>query len=96
MNYPKKLYIPAEVAELVFGNTSCDEVNACWHIMDFGGCGEHTFCTMAGDEITILNSQFGIEDKSKRGGFCTCPECIRRVIDLYRKLDKIKGLKNGN
>lgn len=90
MKYPKRLLIPVDAGELIFGNISYEEPRAYWHLMSSEGCGEHTFCSMAFDEIEILNSHSGIKDKNKRGGFCTCPECIRTIVELKKKLAKIK------
>jgi hypothetical protein len=89
----KKLYVPKTVAELVYGNTSCDEPNPAWHILDFGGGGEHTFCTLAIEEIEDLSLPFGIKTKSKRGGYCDCPDCIRRIVTLKNALKKIKEVE---
>lgn len=96
MDYPKKLFVPKSVGELMFGNISSDEKDPHWHLFDTTGDGEHTFCSMAWDEIEELSSQFGIKTKGKRGGFCDCPECIRTIVDLKQRLAeiKVKGIKD--
>ncbi len=86
----KKLYIPKTAGELYFGNTNPQEPNPVWHLMDIGGGGEHTVCSMAFEEIEDLSSAFGIKTKSKRGGFCDCPECIQSIVELKKMLRKIK------
>ena len=90
MEYPEKLFIPKNAGELMFGNISSDEKDPHWHLFDATGDGEQTFCSMAWDEIGELSSQFGVKTKSKTGGYCDCPECIRTIVDLKRKLEKIK------
>lgn len=74
----------------MFGNISCDEKDPHWHLFNHTGDGEHTFCSMAWDEIEELSSQFGVKTKSKRGSYCDCPECIRTIVELKKRLDKIK------
>lgn len=86
----RKLFIPKDVGELMFGNISADEKDPYWHLFDPTGDGEHTFCSMAWDEIEELSNQFGVKTKSKRGGFCDCPDCIRTIIELKSRLDNIK------
>ena len=73
MNYPQRLFIPKGVGELMFGNISSDEKDPHWHLFDNTGDGEHTFCSMAWDEIEELSGQFGIKTKGKKSGFCDCP-----------------------
>lgn len=90
MSNIEKLFIPKDVGELMFGNVSSEEKDPYWHLFDPTGDGEHTFCSMAWDEIEELNKQFGVKTKSKRGGFCDCPYCINTIMTLKTKLDKIK------
>ena len=74
----------------MFGNISCDEKDPHWHLFDHTGDGEHTFCSMAWDEIEKLSGQFGVKTKGKKGGYCDCPECIRTIVELKKRLNKIK------
>ena len=96
MSDVRKLFIPEDVGELMFGNISADDKDPHWHLFDPTGDGEHTFCSMAWDEIEELSNKFGVKTKSKRGGFCDCPECVKTIIKLKSKLDniKIKEIKN--
>lgn len=89
MKYPKMLYIPKGVGELIYGAVDSEDHNLYWHLFCDGGSGKHTFCSLSFEMIEDLTVQFGLSSTYKKSGYINCPDCIKTIVDLKRKLNRI-------